>query len=120
MRRALRCAAPAQVGTIEALERDVTGSRNAQWARAHKLIPGIIHGVGADGVDEVQLVYVRDADLRREVGRRGQTFSNTLFDMCVQAEGVGAGATYGAARTPVGRQPGGAWEAWLATARSAC
>ena len=74
---------PAQVGVIEALPRDVTGSRSAQWARAHKLIPGIIHGVGADGVDDVELVYVRDADLRREVGRRGQAFSNTLFDVCV-------------------------------------
>lgn len=74
-----------QVGHIEALERTDTGSRSSQWARANKLIPGIIHGVDAEGRDEVELVYVRDSDLRREVGRRGQTFSNTLFDMCVTA-----------------------------------
>ena len=58
-----------QVGHIEALERTDTGSRNAQWARANRLIPGIIHGVDADGRDDVELVYVRDTDLRREVGR---------------------------------------------------
>ena len=70
-----------QVGHIEALERTATGSRSAQWARRHTLIPGIIHGIDENGRDDVELVYVRDADLRREVGRRGQTFSNTLFDM---------------------------------------
>lgn len=31
--------------------------------------------------DEVELVYVREGDLRTVVNRRGGTFMNTLFDM---------------------------------------
>jgi large subunit ribosomal protein L25 len=69
------------VGTIEALPRSAVGSRDAQWARQNALIPGIIYGFDSDGREDVVLVYVREADLRREVNKRAEFFSNTLFDI---------------------------------------
>jgi ribosomal protein L25 (general stress protein Ctc) len=69
------------VGSIQAIRRDVVGSRFAQRARQHKLIPGIVYGFDSEGRDEVDLVYVRELDLRREVTKRGVSFNNTLFDM---------------------------------------
>jgi hypothetical protein len=69
------------VGAIHAIPRAASGSRSAQWARMHGLIPGIVYGYDAQGRDAVDLVYVREADLRREVNKRGPTFMNTLYDM---------------------------------------
>jgi ribosomal protein L25 (general stress protein Ctc) len=71
------------VGKIHALPRSATGSRSAQWARVHGMIPGIIYGYDAEGRDAVDLIYVRESDLRREVNVRGPCFMNTLYDMCV-------------------------------------
>jgi len=34
----------------------------------------------------VELVYVREADLRREVNKRGETFTNTLFDLVIDGK----------------------------------
>lgn len=70
-----------EIGEIQALRRETVGSRHAQWARQHKLIPGIVYGYDEEGRDNVDLVYVREQDLRREVNRRGLSFNNTLFDM---------------------------------------
>jgi ribosomal protein L25 (general stress protein Ctc) len=71
------------VGEIKAIRRDAVGSRNAQAARRDHLIPGIIYGYGEDGSDSVDLVYIQEADLRKEVNKRKDCFYNTLFDMCV-------------------------------------
>ena len=73
------------VGEIRAFNREAAGSRDSQWARANKLIPGIVYGYSGAGVDAAQKVYVNDADLRREVVKRGQSFYNTLFDVWVAA-----------------------------------
>ena len=71
-----------EVGEIEAVPRDKSGSRHAQWARQNKLIPGIVYGPELSGKRATeQLIYVRESDLRREVNKRGATFTNTLFDM---------------------------------------
>jgi ribosomal protein L25 (general stress protein Ctc) len=69
------------VGEIVAVRREATGSRNAQAARQQRLIPGIIYGYDEDGNDKIDLVYVHEADLRREVNRMQDCFYNTLFDM---------------------------------------
>ena len=70
-----------EVGEIRSFPREATGSRDAQWARANKLIPGIVYGYNDGGGDKADLVYVNDADLRKEVTKRGQSFYNTLFDI---------------------------------------
>lgn len=80
-----------EVGEIQAVRRNEVGSKNAQWARQHQLIPGIVYGYDEEGRDAVDLVYVKEQDLRREVNRRGRSFSNTLYDMCVP-EALGTGA----------------------------
>lgn len=81
-----------EVGEIQAVRRNEVGSKNAQWARQHQLIPGIVYGYDEEGRDAVDLVYVKEQDLRREVNRRGRSFSNTLYDMCVaRAAWAGAG-----------------------------
>lgn len=72
-----------EIGEIQAVRRNEVGSRHAQWARQHQLIPGIVYGYDEEGRDSVDLVYVKEQDLRREVNRRGRSFSNTLYDMCV-------------------------------------
>lgn len=77
-----------EVGRIEATRREATGSRLAQWARQNQLIPGVIYGRDERGRDEVELVYVREGDLRTVVNRRGGTFMNTLFDIVVDGEVV--------------------------------
>ena len=74
-----------EIAEIQAVRRVEVGSRHAQWARQHKMIPGIVYGYDDEGRDEVDLVYVKEQDLRREVNKRGQSFSNTLFNMCVHA-----------------------------------
>lgn len=78
------CGMCVQVGTIQAITREQTGSRASQWARQQSLIPGIIYGYDEEGKDTVDLVYVREADLRTEVNKRGACFTNTLFDMYVR------------------------------------
>lgn len=70
-----------QVPKIRAIKRSTVGSRNAQWARMHQLIPGIVYGFDAEGRDTVELVYVKESDLRKEVNKRGRSFTNTLFDI---------------------------------------
>ena len=73
-----------EVGEIQAYRREKSGSRHAQWARQNKMIPGIIYGPDESGKRApVELVYVREADLRREVNKRSACFTNTLYDMCV-------------------------------------
>lgn len=72
---------PLQIGVMHAIKREAKGSRNAQWARFNGLIPGIVYGFDGKGSGEVKPVYVREADLRREISKRRQTFLNTLFDV---------------------------------------
>lgn len=74
------------VATISAIRRTSTGSLKAQWARHNELIPGIVYGYDASGRDSVDLIYVREADLRKAVNSLGSAFSNTLFD--IEIDGV--------------------------------
>lgn len=72
------------VGEIEAVRRGMSGSRSAQWARRNKLIPGIIYGPDDQGRRTIpEKIYVREADLKRELNKRGGSFTNTLMDMYV-------------------------------------
>lgn len=73
-----------EVGEIHAIRREATGSREAQAARRKQLIPGIVYGYDEAGNDTTELIYIREADLRREVNKRKECFYNTLFDMCVK------------------------------------
>jgi len=50
------------------------------------MIPGIIYGYGEDGSDSADLVYIQEADLRREVNKRKDCFYNTLFDIVLDGK----------------------------------
>jgi ribosomal protein L25 (general stress protein Ctc) len=40
---------PAEVGRIEGLKREATGSKLSQWARYNQLIPGVVYGYDERG-----------------------------------------------------------------------
>jgi large subunit ribosomal protein L25 len=73
-----------EVGQITAIRRDGVGSFKAQAARQKGLIPGIVYGYDEEGNDKVELVYVREADLRKEVNKRKDCFYNTLYDITIE------------------------------------
>lgn len=74
------------MGEIHAIRREATGSREAQAARRKQLIPGIVYGYDEAGNDTTELIYVREADLRREVNKRKECFYNTLFDIVLDGK----------------------------------
>lgn len=71
------------VGRLNAVRRDVTGKRSAQWARMNGLIPGLIYGVGEGREREIIRIYMKDSEVRSELNKRLNSFENTLYDMCV-------------------------------------
>lgn len=76
---------------LNAVRRELEGSKHAQYARQSGLVPGLIYGIrkrDSAGVyrEETLKVYVKESDLRAESNRSKQSFLNTLYDVTVDGK----------------------------------
>ena len=76
------------VGTLCATLRDAseTGSRKSRAKRRKGLIPGVIYGNDAWGIDEPILIQMDATDVHNAVKRYGTRLENTLFDVEVDGK----------------------------------
>jgi len=79
------------VHRINAVRRELDGSRHSQHARQSGLIPGLIYGIrwrlpNGEAREETIKVYVKEEDLRSESNRSRQSFLNTLYDIVVDGK----------------------------------
>jgi ribosomal protein L25 (general stress protein Ctc) len=75
---------PAGAGIeLQGVRRELDGSRHAQYARRHGLIPGLVYSAASSKGGGTLKVYVKEADLRREVNRAKASFLNTLVTLVV-------------------------------------
>jgi large subunit ribosomal protein L25 len=74
---------------LHAVRRELDGKRHAQYSRRHGLIPGLVYSAASSkggfvsGQQGTLKVYVKEADLRREVNRARTSFLNTLVTLVV-------------------------------------